>query len=326
MGLMYATERDGGIYNQYSAGGVNAKDELLYFVRDNDGNGYYSFVDEDTDTLLKVFKIPAAWDDKDDGGNITISGGSSRKIFMCLNRDQSSLYVACSGQTAINIYNTSDMLISGSPITTVLNTIQCMRIDKDGVLTVASHNGASNTNIDRFDTNNGNSQIGTTLNTGLGSYLFTMMYFTVENYIVLGTTATIRSFSLSGSTYSNTGYITPTVSTVSDLTVDIYNNVVWIDTSTYINKAKIVGASGGTIYRLSRTDLIYGISTDSIGNYYYSSWTATDVQKIHKYANDGDTADHFTGTFSVLRRNIATKCENTDMFGYDVSGDGAAGR
>lgn len=324
MTLMYPLERDGGIYNQDSTAGVNAKDALLNYVRDNDGNAFYAYVDADTDTLLKVYRKNALWTDAKipGSGNITISGGSSRRIFLCLNRDQSSLYVACSGQTDINIFNTSDMVISASPITTVTNTIQNMRIDKEGILTVISHNGSSNTIVNRFDTNNGNAAVGGDLSTGLGSLLFTNIYFTVENYLVLGGSSSIRSFSLSGTTYSNQGYIT---ASDTDLTVDIYNNVVWLDTTNYINKAKIIGATGGTIYRSDRTDPLYGISTDSNGNYYFSTWTTTNIQKIHKYENDNDAAS-MAGTFSVLRRNVATKCTDCDMFGYDVSGDGCAGR
>lgn len=327
MGTMIATIRDSAgnwvQYNQIS----NAKNDKVWAVQDLSGYIYYAYVDGDTDTLLKVFQC-----DEDgnvqNGANISISSGSGDRIFLNLNRDQSVLYVGASGETSIAKFNTSDMS-SGTAITSPDNPVQNMRIDKEGILTVISHNGAA-TEVDRYDTKDSDNQLSNSIQLS-ASLNYTTMYFTIENYIVAGggSIGEIRCFSLSGTTYSNEGFINTIAIGADDLTIDIYNNVVWLDTSgTKMYKAKIVGESGGTLYNSGTdiTDPCYGISTDSNGNYYFSTWSSTGIQKLHKYADDNDAASFTSANFSVLRRNIATQCYNVDIIGYDVSGDGCAGR
>jgi len=328
MGTQIATIRNtSGNWVQFNEEAL-VKDDLLYCVKGANETSYFAYIDSATDTRLYVFKCTEAGTITDGSNFCTITtGGSDKRIFLNLTRNSDTLYVGCDGETEIHKFNTSDM-VKGTSITTPDNNVQNMRVDKEGVLTVISHNG-TNTEVDRYDTNNSDTQLSNSIALP-GTNLYTAMYFTIENYIVLGGpvvgTARITCYSLSGSTYTDEGYITTTAIDVEDMTVDVYNNVVWLDGSTTIRKAKVVGETGSTIYSSDRTDPVYGISTDSDGNYFFSTFTATDVKNYWQYADDNDASSFTSGNFTTIRSNLANKCFNVDSRGYDISGNGTAGR
>jgi hypothetical protein len=319
---MYPREKDtDNNWTQWTSG-VNVKDDKLFSVADLSENGFFAYVDGVSDTQLKIFKITT-------GGVVTNApvqtiGGGGADIFMCLNREQNKLYVGLSDQTTIYNFNADDITQAPSTIANVGNNVKGMKIDKDGFLTVISHNGA-NTEVDRFDTN-GDTHEDDSIQVG-SSMLFTVMYFSVENYLIVGTTDGVGYFarySLSGGVYSQIGALYSGVPSVNDITVDIYNNLVWIS-DVAISKLSI--SEWTTPYSSDAfTATLHGLSTDSYGNYYFSQWTSANVQAIHMYADDENAASFTAGNFSILRRNIATKCSNIDMFAYDVSADGSSGR
>lgn len=336
MGTQIKTVRNSSSnWVQYDAES-QVKNDLLFSTKDSDGNGYYAYVDSSTDTRLYVTKLTEGGA-KTDGSNFcTIDSGSGDKIFLCLNRDFSSLYVGVLGEQEIHKFNTSDM-VKGTSITGLSNDIENMMIDKNGILTVIGYDsGNTRTEVDAYDTNNSDTQTITA--SILTTKYFKAMYFTSENYLVVCDSAgggDIYVYSESSGTYSPEFTIAVSGSAViTDCKVDIYNNLVFLNDNNEILKVKM--ASGSAVYTSTYFDStvdLYGLTCDSDGNYYFSTVDSTgEWKKLYKYANDNDYSGWYEGllldpqNFSIIRNNVGNKCFNIDIIGYNVSGSGSTGR
>jgi len=330
MGTQIKTVRNSSLnWVQYDAES-QVKSDLMFSTKDGDGNGFYAYVDSVDDTRLYVTKLTEGGTPTDGSNYCTITSGSGGKIFLCLNRDYSSLYVGVLGETTIHKFNRSDM-VKGSSITGVSNNVENMMIDKDGILTVIGYDsGNTRTEVDAYDTNDSDNQTITA--SILTTNYYKAMYFTDEKYLVVADSAAggeIYVYSESSGTYTQEFIITVSgTAEILDCKVDIYNNLIYITDDKKIHKVKM--ATGATIYSSSAfDDDLYGIGMDSDGNYYFSTVDSTGESKnLWKYAND----NNFSGwlevgynNFSIIRNNLGNKCYNIDIIGFNVSGNGATG-
>ncbi len=333
MGEQTLTSKDvGGNWDQ--DGTFNCFNDQLYTVQDRDGNGLCAYIDENSTTVLKVLKISLDDDITLGQSDIAISTPSENtRIFLCLNRDCSTLYVGISGETEIHVYNVADMSKNTS-ILDMLNTVECMKIDKDGFLTVLAYNSTlSETTVDRYDTNNANNHISYNLSLPTGdTNPRDAIYFSLTNELITATKAYSRRmqyFTLSGSTYSLGGYYGNISTQVKDITMDIYGDIIGLQhTASGVACELYKSKRNGSTYTSSETFyFLSSLSVDSLGNYYFShSDDEGNNKKLGMYSSDSGLSGWAGGNFSIIYNGIRGFCNNIDIFGYDISSNGCTGR